>query len=119
MIRTKSTPAPRRGAAIVFAIGVLGALMVFMLTTTKYLTCTRRIAENRFNRVQAHWLARAGVEMAVARILSSAETEQNETIILIPDSLVQLTVTKDSHSESTYRVSSDARFGLSRYVDSE
>jgi len=105
---------PRRGAAIIFAIGVLGALMVFTLTTTKYLTSARRIAENRFDRVQAHWLARAGIEMAAARILLKPDGYEGENLQLIPDSLVQLTITKDAQSEDTYRIVSDARFGMSR-----
>src|SRR5262245_9469414 len=114
MIRSPHRTFERRGAAIIFAVAVLSALMVFMLTTTKYLTSTRRIAENRFNRVQAEWLDRAGIELAVARIIADAGADQNEPMLLIPDSQIQLKITRDTQSADNYRIVSDARFGLSR-----
>lgn len=104
----------RSGAAIIYALAVISALMVFMVTTTKHLTSARHMSEARGDRMQAQWLARAGVEWAAARILSNPNGYEGETIEFIPDSQVQIFLIKDPQSADQFRVTSDARFALSR-----
>jgi hypothetical protein len=87
----KRSPPARRGIAAVWLMIVLTVLAgLFTVITAQHLS-GRRGLDRRQKQLQAEWLARAGIERGVARLLTSAD-EASETVALIPGSQVRISV---------------------------
>jgi hypothetical protein len=99
----------RAGVALIGTLAVLAVVSVLLMTIGAQMLSNRRLAERRAEQLQADWLARAGVELAIGRLLA-AEGYTGETTELIPRSEVRVTVGRDEKSPGTFRVVSEARF---------
>jgi hypothetical protein len=100
----------RSGAALLWALVVLGVLAVTSATAVWQIGAARRGLSLRQNRLQAVWLARSGFELAAGRLLADPADYSGETLELVPESRVRVIVEKDSTQPDTYRVRAEATF---------
>jgi hypothetical protein len=82
----------RRGVAAVWMLVVLAILSAVVMATTWQHLAARRMLDQRHKQLQADWLARAGVELVVERLLSKPGDYSGETLTPLPGSKVQITV---------------------------
>jgi hypothetical protein len=82
----------RRAVAAMWMLVVLVVLMAVMGTTTWQHLTARRLLDRRHQQLQAAWLARAGVELAAARLLSNPADFTGESVALLPGTQVRITV---------------------------
>jgi hypothetical protein len=93
------------------AVVIALALVSVMLAATTWQILTHRSTlERRLNQAQASWLARAGVERAVARLLADTNGYAGEVVELIPRSKVQITVEPQKGQPGTFHVISEVHF---------
>jgi type II secretory pathway component PulK len=104
---------PRSGIAVIWALVVLTLLGVTTAAATWQIAATRRALDGRQNRLQAVWLARSGVELAVARLLADPDGYTGEVVAPVPESEVRITVQKDPARTDTYQIRSEARYPTS------
>ena len=100
----------RSGAALLWALVVLGVLSVTSATAVWQIGAARRGLTLRQNRLQTVWLARSGFELAAARLQADSADYSGETLELVPESRVRVIVEKDPTQPDTYRVRSEATF---------
>jgi type II secretory pathway component PulK len=100
----------RSGAALLWALVVLAVLGVTLATAASQFTAARRGLDQRSNRLQTVWLARAGCELAAARLLADATGYAGETVAPIADAEVKITVEKNATKADTYRVRCEASY---------
>jgi hypothetical protein len=91
----------------VAALVVVSALVA---TAGWHVLLNRRLAERREHQLQAGWLARAGLELAAARLLGDPEGYAGESAEPVARSLVRVTVQREKGSPDTFRVVSEARY---------
>ena len=103
-------PTPRRGVALLAVVIALALVSVMLGATTWQLLAHRRTLERRLHQAQAVWLARAGVERAVARLLAEHEGYAGETVELIPASQLHIAVKRVPGQAEVFDVTSEARF---------
>jgi type II secretory pathway component PulK len=84
----------RRGMALIFVLVILAVLTALMAIATQNVVSARKVLNNRGNRLQSLWLARAGLEFASDH-LRADPTYKGEVVELIPDSRVEIKVEKD------------------------
>lgn len=82
----------RRGVAIIWLLTVLVILTALMSAVTWQHFSGRRWTEGRQRQLQAQWLARAGIELAVARLLVEGNGSSVTSTTLLPGSEVTVTV---------------------------
>jgi hypothetical protein len=99
-------PTHRRGAALVWALAILAVLGVTSGVAVREFSAARRTLSMRENRIQAEWLARGGVELAVGRLLANPDYT-GEAAEPLKNAAVQIGVTKDGDS---FVIRSVARF---------
>jgi type II secretory pathway component PulK len=104
---------PRSGVAVLWALLVLTLLGVTTAAATWQIAAARRALEGRQNRLQTLWLARSGVELAVARLLADPNGYAGEVVAPVPESEVRITVQKDPARTDTYQIRSEARYPAS------
>jgi type II secretory pathway component PulK len=97
----------RRGAAAVWAMIVLSVLGVLTVAAAGQFTSARRTVEARERRVQALWLARSGVELAVARIGEGVESSDGETLSPTPGGEIRVKWVK---TDDGYKIESEGRY---------
>jgi len=102
----------RTGIALLWALVVLSVLGVTSAVATREFALARRSLAMRLNRIQAEWLARSGVELAVARLLAD-DSYTGESVEPIPGGGLKITVEKDT--SGSYRIRSDATFPTGDY----
>jgi type II secretory pathway component PulK len=100
----------RRGAALVGVLVALALVTVLMATVGWHMVANRRLAEHRQQQLQADWLARAGIEMAVARLLSDPGGYRGETLEPVSRSQVRITVEGERGGANRFRLVSEARY---------
>jgi hypothetical protein len=100
----------RSGVAILWALVVFAVLGVTSATAAWQFGAARRELARRSNRLQTVWLARAGCELAAARLLADPAGYTGETVAPIPDAEVKITVEKDAAKPDTYRVRCEASY---------
>ncbi|MFO0808441.1 MAG: hypothetical protein U0746_07445 [Gemmataceae bacterium] len=108
-MRIARTVPRRSGAVALWALVVLSLLGAVSATTAWHWVATRRTLDKRCYELQANWLARAGGELAVARLLAGADSYTGETIAIIPESELRIAVRKDGDK---YRVRCEVRYPL-------
>ena len=107
----RQTPSTARvGAALLVVVVVLAMVGVAMGITAWQITANHRLLAEREHELQALWLARAGVEVAAARLLMDPANYTGEAVELYPHSEVRIRVTPDGSSLSTFHVTSEARY---------
>lgn len=99
----------RRGLALLGALVVLGLIAALMATIAALMVANRRLEERREASLQAGWLARAGVELAIARLLERPDNYTGETVEPIAQAKVQISV-KPADDKDTFQVTSEARY---------
>lgn len=88
--------AVRRGVAAVWMLVVLAVLSAALAATAWQHVASRQLLDRRHHQLQAAWLARAGVELAAARLLADPDAYAGEAIAVIPASQVRITVRDES-----------------------
>jgi type II secretory pathway pseudopilin PulG len=104
----------RSGAALLWALVVLSVLGVTSAVAVREFATARQTLVMRQNRIQAEWLARAGAEMAVARLFANGDYA-GETVEPIASAAVHITVEKDATKPSVYRIGSEVTFPVGDY----
>ena len=99
----------RKGIALVMALVVMAALAVILSVTAMQCLAARQMLRLRQRQFQAEWLARAGVESAAARLLSSPAGFTEDKQEILPDAKVQVVVEKTA--EDVYVITADAELG--------
>lgn len=100
---------PRSGMAALWALLVLGVLAAMTAAATRQFALLRRAADQREARLQATWLARSGIELAVAKLAADANYT-GETAKLAGGEC-RITVTKIG---DRYRISCEATLSSHR-----
>src|SRR5436309_11309530 len=99
----------RRGAAVIYALAITAVVAILTADVAQHVMATRRLLEGRHHHLQAVWLARSGIEVATAKLLSDADYkgEQFEAIVA---GQVDLKIEKTSSSPAIYTINSSALF---------
>jgi hypothetical protein len=85
----------RRAVATVWMLVVLAVLTAVLGTTTWQHLTARRLLDQRHQQLQAAWLARAGVELAAARLLINPADYTGESVAILPEAQVRITVRRE------------------------
>lgn len=101
---------PRKGMALIFALAVLAAVSTVVATLAVQIVSQRAALERRQHQLQAEWLARAGVELAVSRLLEKPAEFKEEKSALIEGGKVRVTVEKSG--ADLYSVTAEAEMTL-------
>ena len=114
--------APRRGVALVLLLVYLAVLAVLITAVVRNGLAQKRFLERRENQVQANWLAEAGIEQAVARLLADPKVNKGETfqvqpgsavwekLQILPRSEVGVTVYHRQESPHIFEITSEATY---------
>jgi hypothetical protein len=100
--------ASRRGVALAAVLLILAVIATLLAAIAWQIGASRRRAEQRQHQLQAAWLARAGVEVACAHLLTDPADYQGETVELIPRSQVRIKVQKEN--DDSFRITSEAHY---------
>ncbi len=85
----------RRGLTVIYALVILAALSALMALAVQNVASTRRVLRSRADQLQSHWLARAGLEIALEK-MQNDPNYIGEVVELLPDSRVEIKVDKDA-----------------------
>jgi type II secretory pathway component PulK len=99
----------RRGVAMIFVIVVLVVISTLMATVTAQTIGIRRLLSRREQQQQSLWLARSGLELALAHLLTDPKYKGGTTE-LIPLGQVRVAVQPVPTSADMLEVTSEARF---------
>jgi hypothetical protein len=100
----------RSGITVMWVLIILTVIAATSATAAWQFSAGRRTLERRLNRVQALWLARAGGEIAAARLLAEPDAYTGETAAPIAESRVRITVEKDAARANTYKVRCQVKY---------
>jgi hypothetical protein len=100
----------RRGAALIVLVITLALLGAIMAAIAFQMNAGHRILEQRGNELQADWLARSGIEIAISRIMAESSRYSGETIAIVPRSQVRIGVVPEPGSPNDFRVKCEARY---------
>ena len=100
----------RRGVAAVWALVVVAVVSALSMAAVAQFASARRHADQTRHRAQAEWLARAGYELAVARLLADPAGYTGETATPVPGGEVKIAVRSDPSAKGVYRVECEARY---------
>lgn len=81
----------RRGLVLMLAVILMSMLSFLMVTIATQMLLNRRAVERRIQQVQAHWLARSGIEVARA-CLAERPNYSGDMLQPIPDSHILIRV---------------------------
>jgi type II secretory pathway pseudopilin PulG len=101
----------RSGAAMLWALVVLAVLGVTTAMAVSQFGAVRRGLDRRQNKLQAQWLARAGCEVAVSRLLAQPDYT-GEVLAPIADAQVRIVVAKDVTKPDTFHIRCDADYPI-------
>src|SRR5437660_8350332 len=102
----------RRGIALLIALVALAVLVMIMAVVTWQGFASRRQLDRRENQFQSQWQARAGLELAAARLLADPAGYKGESVALIPRSEVRIEVQGVAGTAGVFRVTATARFPI-------
>ncbi len=106
----------RRGVVSFWAVVVLTIVSALSAIITMQGLTQRRILEQRQNELQARWLARSGLELAVERLRANPVGYEGETLELIPRSELKITVAPVKDCPGAYRVTSEGHYPTDRTI---
>jgi type II secretory pathway component PulK len=104
----------RTGMALMVVVVALAALTMIMAGLTWQTLARQRFLERREQQFQAYWLAQAGIEHAVAKLLTDPKGYQGEVLELLPQTQVQIKIQPVKDQEKALRITSEARLTLDR-----
>ncbi len=104
--------AKRKGVALITALVVMAVLAIVLSVVTVQIVAQRNLLRQRERQLQADWLARAGVELAVARLLDSPKDFSEENRDLAPAGKVKIELKKSANANDVYVVSAEAEVAL-------
>jgi type II secretory pathway pseudopilin PulG len=94
--------------AVVYALVVMSILGLLMTFIARQAAAARRLQDGRLAKLQATWLARAGLETAAARLWERGEPFSEELTDVAPGGRVTLRVEPAPGPPGTFRVISEA-----------
>jgi type II secretory pathway component PulK len=100
----------RCGITLVIALALMGTLTVIFAVLTVQIVSQHRMLALRQRQMQATWLARSGVELAVARLLEKSGDFVDEKQDLLPDAKVRFEI-KEAEAKGTYLVTVEVQLG--------
>ena len=86
----------RRGFVLIVTIMIMAVLTILLSVVTMQVLSQRRLVQQRQRQLQTQWLARAGVEIAAARLLDKAAGFSDENKDLLPDAKMHIVVEKST-----------------------
>jgi type II secretory pathway component PulK len=89
---------------------ILFVLSVVLSMIVPQFMVNRRSVDHRHQQLQSLWLARAGIELAVGRLLTSRDARQNETVEVLPGGKVHITIQAEPNRTNTFLVTSEAHY---------
>jgi hypothetical protein len=89
---------------------VLSATALLVTTITAYVLTNRHFSDRRGQQMQAAWLARAGIELACSRLMIDPAMYTGESIELIPNSRIRISVHSKAASPNDFLITSEARY---------
>jgi hypothetical protein len=108
MIKQAAGHQARPGVACILAVAILAILAIIMATVFAQGLRGRRMGDRRNEQLQTLWLARSGVEVAIARLLEEPLYTGGD-IRPVPNSVI--TVKVHRHGDR-YAVASEARYAV-------
>lgn len=84
----------RKGVALITALVVMAVLAIVLAVVTVQVVAQHNLLRQRERQLQADWLARAGVELAAARLLDSPKEFSEERRDLAAAGKVKIEVKK-------------------------
>jgi type II secretory pathway pseudopilin PulG len=99
----------RAGLALVTALVVMAALAVILAVVGAQIVAQRQMVNQRHRQLEAQWLARAGVELAAARLLEKPDAFTEEKREQLSDSKVRIVVEK--LGQDLYAITAEAEVG--------
>jgi type II secretory pathway pseudopilin PulG len=108
-MKHKPTATRRAGMAIIAALVVMATLTILLTVVAMQIVAQRQTLRQRQRQLQAEWLARAGVEIAVTRLLENPAGFSEEKNDLLPDAKVRIVVEKSA--PDVYSITADAAVG--------
>ncbi|HMF17096.1 MAG TPA: hypothetical protein VKE98_07810 [Gemmataceae bacterium] len=103
------SPSRRRAAALMGVLVALGVLSVLLVAVTWQNLANRKLVQRRHHQLQSAWLARSGMETAVARLLKDPGYK-GEDAKPMESSKVKISVLVDKADKSVFQITSEARF---------
>jgi type II secretory pathway component PulK len=100
----------RRGAVLITAVMVMAVVSVVLALVTAQVIAQRNTLRMRERRLQAEWLARAGIELGAARLLEGPKEFSEENREIVPDGTVKIEVKKAA--DDIFDVSARAEVAL-------
>jgi hypothetical protein len=99
----------RHGAALIGVVVAIAVVSVLLAAITWQNVANRRLVQRRHHQLQSAWLARSGVETAVAKLLNDP-AYKGETIKPVESSKVKIAVVPEKGKANLFRITSEARF---------
>jgi type II secretory pathway component PulK len=103
-MRLQAVNQSRQGAAIIWAIAAMSVTTILTTAITSQILAGRRLAERRQDQLQALWLARSGLEMAIDKLIANPHSYTGEVLTPIPDSQLRIEVKSFKDSKETYQI---------------
>jgi hypothetical protein len=103
------SPSRRKAAALMGVLIALGVLSVLLVAVTWQNLANRKLVQRRHHQLQSAWLARSGVETAVARLLKDP-AYRGEDAKLMESSKVKISVLVDKANKNVFQITCEARF---------
>ena len=100
----------RKGVALIMALVAMAVITIVLTVITTQIVTQRHMVRQRQRQLQADWLARAGVELAAARLLDSPTAFKDDKQQFAEDSKLSIVVEKAEADSFTVTV--EAQVGL-------
>lgn len=98
----------RKGIVSIWVLVVLSVLAGLTATATWQYLVGRRVLRDRQHALQAGWLARSGIEIAAARLLTDPKY-RGETLELIDEGKVQVEIERLPGEAELFRINATAK----------
>jgi type II secretory pathway component PulK len=108
-MRSKFAIGRRKGLALIMALVAMAVVTVFLTAFAAQIVAQRNLVRQRHRQLQAEWLARAGGEVAAAKLLQSAEAFKEDGQEFAPNSKVRIAAEKTG---DLFTVSVESEVGL-------
>src|SRR6516225_4482791 len=101
------SPSRRKAAALMGVLIALGVLSVLLVAVTWQNLANRKLVQRRHHQLQSAWLARSGVETAVARLLKDPAYKGEDTSPM-ESSKVKISVLVDKANKNVFQITCEA-----------
>jgi hypothetical protein len=111
--RLQSNRGRRSGAAILWVLIVLTLVSALVGLVMKDHYANRQFLQQRQKRLQADWLARAGIELATTRLVASEKPFKLSVTDIVANSKVDIEVSAAPNAKDTFLITSGSHFPTS------